>query len=364
MALSFLQIAWWTIISLVGALHFFLLFSFGAQSMLLQRMTETERRMVVHRASHDYEYLWTVMLAYQMLSCIILSAFSVLTEAWVALDLVFLLPIVLFWLRKHINDAVMRKVVDVLLTICGILGPFLLGCYTSCYFFGNAFTIGDMADIEGTFEWVEVSGPSIFGDWRVVVFGLMIMALSRMQANLWLLWKIREPEMRLWNRRQLCFNASLFVILFVVAMYAILAANGYQIIGENKFEVVANKFLYNYLDLPAALACLLLGMTMICVGIWLGVSPLYSGKPHGGERAAIFHSFMGTILLVTSFFIVVGFNETPFFPSSVDMNSSMTIYNSSASEDVLKNATYVLATIIVFVSGSAALIRWGIKKIK
>jgi hypothetical protein len=48
MALSSLQIAWWTIISLVGALHFFLLFSFGAQSMLLQRMTETERRMVVY----------------------------------------------------------------------------------------------------------------------------------------------------------------------------------------------------------------------------------------------------------------------------------------------------------------------------
>lgn len=362
MTLSSLQIAWWAIISLVGALHFFLLFPFGIQSMLLQRMTETERKMVVHRAANDYEYMWTIMLMYQMMSCIVFSAFSVLTEAWIALDFVFLLPIVLFWLRKHLNDVTARKAVDVLLTICGVLGPFLLGCFTSCYFFGNAFTISDMSDIEGTFEWVEVSGPSIFGDWRVVAFGLMIMALSRMQANLWLLWKIKEPEIRLWNRKQLRLNACLFVVLFVVAMYAILAANGYQIIGENKFEVVANKFLYNYLDLPVALACLLLGVTMICVGIWLGLSPLYSSRPRGGERAAIFHSFMGTVLVITSFFIVVGFNETPFFPSSVDMNSSMTIYNSSASEDVLRNAVYVFAAIIVFGCGFAGLIRWGVKR--
>ena len=71
-----------------------------------------------------------------------------------------------------------------------------------------------------------------------------------------------------------------------------------------------------------------------------------------------------TILVITSFFIVVGFNETPFFPSSVDMNSSMTIYNSSASEDVLRTAVYIFAAIIVFGCGFAALIRWGVKRSK
>ena len=91
MTLSSPQIAWWAIISLVGALHFFLLFPFGIQSMLLQRMTETERKMVLHRAANDYEYMWTIMLMYQMMSCIVFSAFSVLTEAWIALDFVFLL---------------------------------------------------------------------------------------------------------------------------------------------------------------------------------------------------------------------------------------------------------------------------------
>ena len=364
MTLSSLQIAWWTIISLIGALHFFLLFPFGAQTMLLQRMTEENRQMVVHRAAHDYEYLWTIMLMYQMLSCSVFHAFSVLTEAWIALDLVFLLPILFFWLRKHLKSETKKKGIDVLLTLCGVLGPFLLGCFTSCYFFGNAFTIGDMADIEGTFEWVEVSRLSIFGDWRVLAFGLMILALSRMQANLWLLWRIKTPEIRAWNRKQLCVNASVFVILFAVAMYAILTANGYQIIGENRFEVVANKFLYNYLDLPAALACLFLGITTMTVGIWLGVLPLWNNRFQRSERAAILHSFMGTILIITSFFIVVGFNETPFFPSSVDMNSSMTIYNSSASEDTLKTAIYIFATILVFMGGFAGLTRWGVKKSK
>ena len=364
MTLSSLQIAWWSIISLIGALQFYMLLSFGAQSMLLQRMPELERQEIVRSSAHAYDNFWVLMLLFHTLSCVLFPIFRVLSEAWLALDLVFLLPLFFVWLRKHLNDGAMKKCIDAVLTICGVLGPFLLGCFMSCYFFGNTFTVGDMTDIEGSFKWVEVTSPSIFGDWRVLTFGFMTLMQSRMQANIWFLRMINEPEIKTWNRKQLCVNGTLFFVFFVMAMYALLASEGYQVVSRNEFEVVANKYLYNYIDLPIALACILLGIIMTGVGMWLGLSPLFKHKAHGSERGALLHSFMGTILVVTSFFIVAGFNDTPFFPSSIDMNSSMTIYNCSASEETLRIATYVFITILVFVSGFITLTRWGVRKVK
>lgn len=350
MSLSYPQIIWWTVISLLAALQFFALYPLGVHSMLMQRIPGNVRMKLVEQSGHDYFIVLITMIAYQVTACIVFTPFHVLVLGWIPLDLAFALPMIILWLRRH--NLRMRRVYDILLSICGSLGPFLLGCFMSCYFFGNVFTVGDKSDIAGTFAWGDIEGISIFGDWRTLAFGLMVLFLTRTQTNIWYLHKIDEQETKTWNRRQLNVNGLAFLVTFSAAMYAMLVTDGYQVVGENKFEVMHYKYLINYLDLPAALACLLLGFSMICAGIGLGIYPLYQNKLHGSEKSAGWHCSIGAVLVITSFFMVAGFNDTPFFPSTIDMESSLTIYNSSASDDDLRIASYILGVVIVMVAGS------------
>lgn len=362
MTLSFLQILWWTIISLLGAVQFFALFALGAQSMLLQRHPLTERDKIAVQAAKDHDILIATMITYQLAACVLFPTFSVLVYGWLALDLAFLLPGLLLWLRKHTENEGVKKAYDIILTFCGFIGPFLLGSFVSCYFFGNVFTVTDKTHISETFQWGEIDDYSIFSDWRVLAFGLMLTFLSRIQANFWLLSKIDEADMKTWNRKQLRWNSALFTVAFIAAMYAIFTTVGYQVTGIDQFEAMEYKYLYNLLDLPAALACFLLGTIMLIAGMGLGISPLYQNKVHGGEKASIWHSGIGTILIMTALFMIAGFNDTPFFPSTIDMNSSLTIYNSSAPEETLRAAAFVMAVIFIYAGSKTGMVLWARKK--
>ncbi|MCU0409456.1 MAG: cytochrome d ubiquinol oxidase subunit II, partial [Bacteroidales bacterium] len=55
----------------------------------------------------------------------------------------------------------------------------------------------------------------------------------------------------------------------------------------------------------------------------------------------IWFSGTGTVLAVLALFLVAGYNGTSFYPSLSDLQSSLTIYNSSSSSFTLRNMMYV-----------------------
>ena len=62
----------------------------------------------------------------------------------------------------------------------------------------------------------------------------------------------------------------------------------------------------------------------------------------------IWYSGIGTILLIFSIFLLTGFNNTCFYPSNTDMQSSLTIQNASSSHYTLSTMSYI-SLIIPFV---------------
>ncbi len=92
--------------------------------------------------------------------------------------------------------------------------------------------------------------------------------------------------------------------------------------------------------MPLILIMFLIGVVGVLTGIYLDVF-----KKHG---KGIWYTGIGTVLAVFCLFIISGYNNTCFYPSVYDLNSSLNIRNSSSSEFTLKVMS-IVSLIIPFV---------------
>ncbi|MDX9811100.1 MAG: cytochrome d ubiquinol oxidase subunit II, partial [Bacteroidales bacterium] len=136
-------------------------------------------------------------------------------------------------------------------------------------------------------------------------------------------------------------NAAIFLACFLFFLVSLLVTGGFAIDATSGAIVTEKlKYLRNFLAMPLVLVLFLAGVT----GVVYGIASAVFGKGTGG----IWFSGAGTILAVLSLFMVAGFNSTPYYPSSYDPASSLTIMNSSSSLFTLKTMMYV-SFIIPFV---------------
>lgn len=92
------------------------------------------------------------------------------------------------------------------------------------------------------------------------------------------------------------------------------------------------KYLRNLLEMPYVTVVLLLGVISVLWSIRLGWR---------GSRRAVWFGGAGTVLTVLSLLLVAGWNGTAYYPSLTDMQSSLTISNSSSSLFTLKTMAWV-----------------------
>lgn len=272
---------------------------------------------------------------------------------WMLILLGFILQAVSYKYRNELGNIFGRKTYDVFLLINGILAPILLGMAVAGFFFGNDFTVEKtniIAQGGVISQWGSLHGLEKLADWRVVAFGLMVFMLSRVQANLWFICVVDDEDSLTWNKRHLIINSLVFVILFLAAVAVLLTASGLQTTGEHTFQMVDYKYLNNYLAMPAALAALLIGTILVLIAIGMTLF-----KP--GFRRGIWFSGIGTILVVLSLFWVAGYNDTPYYPSTSDVASSLTIYNSSSSEFTLQTMA-IVSIAVPFVASYIAWVWW------
>ena len=93
------------------------------------------------------------------------------------------------------------------------------------------------------------------------------------------------------------------------------------------------KYLHNLLQMPAVLVMLLAGVVLVLLGIWKG--------GFTQARNGFWFAATGTVLVVMSVFFLAGFNGTAYYPSCTDLQSSLTIRNSSSSYFTLKVMSWV-----------------------
>lgn len=363
MTYEFLQEYWWLLISVLGAILVFLLFVQGGQSMIPQMKAE-QREEMVYTIAHRWELTFTVLVTFggaffASFPLFYSTSFGGAYWLWMLILFGFVVQAVSYKYRLAEGNVLGRKTYDIFLFLNGILAPVLLGGAVSTFFFGSDFTVEKTNLMDGTApvisQWGSLHGLEALADWRVVAFGVMVLFLTRVLANLWFINQIDDEETIKWNKKQLLINAPIFVVLFLVVVAVLLFADGYETTGLHEFQVVPNKFSHNLFGSFVTLAFFLLGTVLVLLGI---IFTLVSDTPYGGKlknfRCGIWSAGLGTVMVVLSLFWIAGYFNTPYYPSYADVASSLTIYNSSSSEFTLKTMS-IVSLAIPFV---AAYIAW------
>jgi len=167
-----------------------------------------------------------------------------------------------------------------------------------------------------------------------VIFGLAILFLARVLGLLYLINTIDNDDLYERSKKSLMVNSIIFLVLFLTFVGWLVMARGYAYDPDTKKVFMEpHKYLHNLLQMPVVLVILLLGVVLVLWGLFVS---LFKGSKRG-----IWHTGIGTVMTVLALFFTVGYNHTAFYPSYVDLQSSLTIENASSSYFTLKVMSYV-----------------------
>ena len=352
--LLFLQHYWWFLISLLGALLVFLLFVQGGQGLLYTMgRTEAERDLVVNALGRKWEFTFTTLVTFggaffASFPLFYSTSFGGAFYVWMAILLVFVVQAVSYEYRRKPSNVLGQRTYEAFLVLNGVAGPLLLGVAVGTFFTGAEFTVnrmnmaavgGDTAISQWATPW---HGLEALTDARNLLLGVAVFALSRVLALHFFLNNLDDETLRLRARRLSCGYSLLFLAAFLAFFGWLLCSDGRAIDpASGTVSIEPYKYLHNLLAMPAVAIVLLAGVAAVLWGLWSG------GR--NGSRRAIWFSGAGTILTVLALLLLAGWNDTCYYPSLTDMQSSLAITNSSSRLFTLKVMS-VVSLLIPFVA--------------
>ena len=352
--LLFLQHYWWFLISLLGALLVFLLFVQGGQGLLYTMgRTEAERDLVVNALGRKWEFTFTTLVTFggaffASFPLFYSTSFGGAFYVWMAILLVFVVQAVSYEYRRKPSNVLGQRTYEAFLVLNGVAGPLLLGVAVGTFFTGAEFTVnrmnmaavgGDTAISQWATPW---HGLEALTDARNLLLGVAVFALSRVLALHFFLNNLDDETLRLRARRLSCGYSLLFLAAFLAFFGWLLCSDGRAIDpASGTVSIEPYKYLHNLLAMPAVAIVLLAGVAAVLWGLWSG------GR--NGSRRAIWFSGAGTILTVLALLLLASWNDTCYYPSLTDMQSSLAITNSSSSLFTLKVMS-VVSLLIPFVA--------------
>ncbi|MDE6038265.1 MAG: cytochrome d ubiquinol oxidase subunit II [Duncaniella sp.] len=359
MTLKMLQEYWWPLISVLGAIHVFMLFVQGGQTFLLGVSDRTEAMSkMISSLGHKWELTFTTLVVFggaffASFPLFYSTSFGGAYWLWMLILLSFVLQAVSYEFRSKPGNLFGTRTYDTFLFINGAVGCILLGVAVGMMFFGAEFQVskGSILDAGSPVisRWAPTHGFEAIFYWKNLVLGFAVLFLARTQAALYLL--NNHPEAGQFfdsNRRRVLVNGVIFVVFFLFFVALLLTTPSLETVknggidgGRSEFAVVDYKYLLNYLHLPVALVAFLAGTVMVLFGV---LRSAFARHFTGG----IWWSGIGTVLVVLSLFWVAGYASTPYYPSLIDPASSLTIYNSSSSHFTLTAMSWV-SLIVPFV---------------
>lgn len=342
----FLQQYWWFLISLLGALLVFLLFVQGGQSLLFSlAKDEMQQRMLLNSTGRKWEFTFTTLVTFggaffASFPLFYSTSFGGAYWVWMLILACFVLQAVSYEYQAKKGNLLGRKTYQVFLWINGVLGPILLGTAVGTFFNGAEFIVdkGQLTDVSmpviSTWAnpWHGLEAALVF--WNVCL-GLAVFFLSRVLALLYFVNNITDEAVVNRSRKRLIPETVLFLVFFLIFLVHLLVMDGFAVNPETQ-EVFRQpyKYLYNLLQMPLVGIGFLLGV----VGVLFGIGKtIVSAEWNKG----IWFAGAGTVLTVLTLLLCAGWNYTAYYPSLADLQSSLTIQNSSASPFTLKVMSYV-----------------------
>lgn len=349
--MTFLQHYWWLVISLLGALLVFLLFVQGGQSLIYGiGKTDEERTLLVNALGRKWETTFTTLVTFggaffASFPLFYSTSFGGAFYVWMLILFVFVIQAVAYEFRSKPHNVFGRKTYDLFLMLNGIAGPLLLGVAVATLFTGAHFTVDrlNIADLGGNTsisQWTTPwHGLEAVADPRNLALGLAVVFLSGTLGCQYFLNAVEDATLALRARRTMRTYAVLFLVFFLAFFVSLLFADGYAADpATGTISVEPRKYLHNLLEMPYVTAVLLAGVLSLLWSIVEGWR---------GNRKAIWFGGFGTVLAVLGLLLCAGWNRTAYYPSLADMQSSLTIANSSSSEFTLKVMSFVSLAIPV-----------------
>ncbi len=366
---SFLQHYWCFLVSLLGALLVFLLFVQGANSMVRSLgYTEEGRRLIINSTGRKWEFTFTTLVTFggaffASFPLFYSTSFGGAYWLWMIILFTFVVQAVSYEFQNKLGNFLGAKTFQMCLVVNGLLGPLLLGGAVATFFEGSNFIVTKENLINADAftpvisQWANASHglDALLNPW-VLVFGLAVMFLARVLGILYIINNVNDEDIRSRASVRLVGAAVPFVLLFVAYLVHLLLKDGYAYDEAGVISIVPYKYLDNFLTLWPLTILFLIGVVMVLFAI---------GKTIVSKDyiSGIWPAGIGVVIVVLPLLLMSAWNGTAYYPSTADLQSSLTIVNSCSSEFTLRTMFYV-SLIIPFVLAYIVYAWWSIDKKK
>lgn len=353
MTYSFLQNYWWFLVSLLGALLVFLMFVQGANAMLFSLgRNDAERRLLVNSTGRKWELTFTTLVTFggaffASFPLFYSTSFGGAYWLWMIILFTFVLQAVSYEFQNKMGNFLGPKTFQAMLVINGLVAPLLLGGAVATFFNGSNFIVDKMNltvfSQPVISHWANASCglDALLDPWNLVL-GLAVMFLAQVLGILYVMNNVNDENIRSRGSVRLIGCAAPFVLLLVAFLIRTLLKDGFAYNPETgEIFMEPNKYWHNFVDMWYLLVMLLVGVVLTLYGI---VRTIVSKTYIQG----IWPSGIGVVLVVLSLLLCVGWNNTAYYPSTTDLQSSLTIANSCSSEFTLRTMA-IVSLLIPFV---------------
>lgn len=342
----FLQHYWWFLISLLGALLVFLLFVQGGNSLLFRLgKTEEDRMLLVNSTGRKWEFTFTTLVTFggaffASFPLFYSTSFGGAYWLWMIILFSFVLQAVSYEFQSKLGNLLGKRCYQFFLVLNGLFGPLLLGMAVATFFTGSNFIVekGNMAEevMPVISSWTNAwHGLDAFSNPWNIVFGFAVVFLARLLGNLYFINNINSDGLISRCRRQLITDTIPFLWFFLISVGYICMKDGFAVLPDTgEIVLVPYKYGVNFIEMPILIVLVLIGV----IGVLYGLLRSIFSKTF---RKGIWFAGIGTVLVVLSLLLNVGYNDTAYYPSVADMQSSLTLSNSSSSEFTLKVMAFV-----------------------
>jgi len=342
-----LQQYWWFIVSLLAAILVFLMFVQGGQTLIFTLgKNDLEKKMIINTLGRKWEFTFTTLVTFggaffASFPLFYATSFGGAYWVWMAILIAFVLQAVAYEFRSKPDNLFGPRVYEIFLFINGALGTILIGTAVGTFFTGSMFSVDPITNFS---RW-ELSSHGLEAALNIqnVSLGLAVFFLARVLGMLYIMNSIESKTIFERAKRHLLYNTLPFLVFFLFFVIRLMFLDGFAYDPESgSVFMEANKYLQNFLAMPAVLILFLAGVLLVLYGIVFSWIRTWT--------KGIWFAGFGTVFTVLALFLIAGYNNTSFYPSVFDLQSSLTIENASSSKYTLTVMSYVTLFIPVVIA--------------
>ena len=341
---AFLQDYWWMIISLLAGLLVFLMFVQGGQSFIFSLPhTEMQRTMIVNALGRKWEFTFTTLVTFggaffASFPLFYATSFGGAYWVWMAILFSFIIQAVAYEFRSKPSNVYGTRVFDGFLFVNGCLGPFLIGTAVATFFTGSDFSLDLFNRVSWGTGW---HGLEALANPVNLLLGLAVLFLARILGLMYLTGTIDDDDLVLRIRKSLIRNAIPFLVFFLSFAGFLFAGKGFMVdSATGEVVLVKTHYLNQLLTNLISLILFLGGVLSVLISLYFAI--------FRNSRRAIWFAGFGTVSVVMALFFMAGYGNSSFYPSTTDLQSSLTLAKASSSQFTLKTMFWV-SFIIPFV---------------